>query len=87
MSFIGESLALNALLNLKMEKWLCLYIIWTEGLALPDQNNSMMYLPASNSTLKTLDQILCPIFATSKCSVKFICKKNRPLTFSKTSST
>lgn len=46
-----------------------------------------MYLPASNSTLKILDQTLCPIFAIFKCFGRFTCKKNRPSSCSETSFT
>ena len=77
----------KTLLNLKMEKWLCLCSIWTEGLALSDQKISGMYLPTSNSILKTLDQILCPTYATFKYSAKFTFKKNQLLSSLETFST
>ena len=52
----------------------------------PPGNSSEMYLLASNSILRTLDQTLCPMFAISKYFARLICKKNPPLNYSETSS-
>ena len=57
------------------------------GFSPPGSKNSVMYLLASNSILKTLDRTLCPTSAISKCSVKFTFKKNQLLNSSGTSST
>lgn len=68
-----------------MTKWLFLLTIWIKGSALSNQKISAMCLPASNSTLKILDQTLCPIFAISKCSVRPIFRKNPQLNCSEIS--